>query len=69
MPSSRELKPDRVFAVEFSSDTDPTRERMLGRVEHIDSGRRCLFDSLEELVGFMEEVLVARDRKNLKTPL
>ena len=55
--NSRELEPDRVFAVQFSIDT--SCERMLGRVEHIESGRRYHFSSSEELVGFMKEVLAA----------
>jgi hypothetical protein len=66
-PNSRELAPDRVFAVQFSSDADPTCERMLGRVEHVESGKRCHFNSLEELVGFMEEVLDALNQAP-KTP-
>jgi hypothetical protein len=53
--------PERAFLVQFSSDTDSARERMIGRAEHIDSGRRCRFDSWEELERFVKQVMTAQD--------
>ncbi len=50
---------DHEFVVQFSSDTDPTRERMIGRTEHLESGRRIRFNSLEELGEFLKQVLTA----------
>lgn len=50
---------DHAFVVQFSSDADPTREQMIGRAEHLESGRRIQFKSLEELGAFMKQVLTA----------
>ena len=51
------LPPDRAFVVQFSDDTNPDRERVRGRAEHLQSGRRCRFNSLGQLHEFMEETL------------
>ncbi len=65
MPASRlenskrltPLPPDRAFVVQFSDDTNPDRERVRGRAEHLQSGRRCRFNSSAQLHEFMEEAL------------
>ena len=56
-PKRMTLPPDRAFVVQFSGDTDPDRERMRGRAEHLESGRRCRFNSLAQLLEFMNERL------------
>ena len=45
------------FVVHFRTDTDITRGRITGRVEHVVSGQSIHFESLEELLAFMELVL------------
>jgi hypothetical protein len=51
------LPPNRAFVVQFSDDTDPDCERVSGRAEHLESGRRCRFNSFAELHEFMKEAL------------
>src|SRR5687767_5942465 len=47
------------FVVHFRTDTDITRGRIAGRVEHVVSGQAAHFDSLEELLAFMARVLAS----------
>lgn len=56
-PKGEILPPDRAFVVQFSDDTDPDCERVSGRAEHLESGRRCRFNSLGELHEFMKHAL------------
>ena len=48
---------DRMFLVQFSPETDAAGEQMIGRAEHIESGKKCCFDSLRELEDFVEQVI------------
>jgi hypothetical protein len=51
--------PERAFLIQFSSDADPARGRLIGRAEHIQSGKKFRFNSPEELDQFMKQVLIA----------
>ncbi len=53
------LAPQRAFVVQFYPQTDPTTEHFVGRVEHVVSGRRCRFESVERLVAFVGQMLTA----------
>lgn len=44
---------DRAFVVQFGSEADVGAGPVVGRAEHIASGRSARFGSLEELVAFM----------------
>jgi hypothetical protein len=64
------LLPEWAFVVQFREGTDPGRGRIIGRVEHVVSGQATRFQSLEELLTFMAQVLarvrappVAHDRR------
>ena len=45
------------FVVQFGRETALDTGRMAGRVEHVVSGKVARFQSLDELVAFMTEVL------------
>ena len=49
----------RSFVVQFTRDTVPGVQCVHGRIEHIDSGRARRFESIEELVAFVDDVLAA----------
>jgi hypothetical protein len=45
------------FVVQFRRETDIGAGRLRGRVEHIATYRAARFDSLDQLMAFMAEVL------------
>ena len=49
--------PEQAFVVHFGCETVVDTGRMVGRVEHVVSRKRARFQSLDELVIFMTEVL------------
>ena len=49
--------PEQSFAVHLGLETGVDTGRMVGRVEHVVSRKRARFQSLDELVIFMTEVL------------
>ena len=51
------LSVHRAFVVEFDTDADLQAGRVIGRVEHVVSGRATLFQSHEILLAFMAQVL------------
>ena len=51
------LSVHRAFVVEFDADADLQAGRMMGRVEHVVSGRATSFQSHETLLAFMAQVL------------
>jgi hypothetical protein len=51
------LSPYRAFVVQFRAETDVEQGRCTGRVEHVVSGQATHFTSLEELLGFVAQVL------------
>jgi hypothetical protein len=54
---STPLTPQRAFVVQFHADTDLVAGRMVGRVEHVVSGRSQRFSSMASLLAFIENVL------------
>jgi hypothetical protein len=54
--SARELSPERAFVLHLDVRALPPR-RVLGRIEHVTSGRIARIASLRELVAFLAEVL------------
>ena len=51
------LSVHRAFVVEFDAEADVQAGRVIGRVEHVVSGRATLFQSHEILLAFMAQVL------------
>ena len=51
-----ELPPDRAFVLHLDARAQPPR-RVIGRVEHVTSGRVTHVTSLRELLAFLAEVL------------
>ena len=51
------LPTDRAFVVQVHADATVEQGQVWGRVEHIVSGRATHFQSVEELVTFMVQVL------------
>jgi len=49
--------PEQAFVVHLGPETGIDTGRMVGRVEHVVSRQRARFQSLDELVSFMTEVL------------
>jgi hypothetical protein len=49
--------PERSFVVQFGRETAVDVGRLVGRVEHVVSRKVARFQSLDELVAFMMEVL------------
>ena len=55
MPSA--LPRGRVFVVQFRNDAELGQDRVVGRVEHLESGRSTRFASSEEVLEFFARVL------------
>jgi hypothetical protein len=53
---ARELPPDRAFVLQLDARAQPPR-RVIGRVEHVTSGRVTQVTSLGELLTFLADVL------------
>ena len=51
------LSPDRAFVVQLRAETDITRARVVGRVEHVVSAHATQFQSVEELLVFIDRML------------
>jgi hypothetical protein len=49
----------RAFVVQIHADAEVAQGQVWGRVEHIVSGQATRFQSVEELVTFMVQVLLA----------
>ena len=59
-PGDREeslLSPRRAFVVQFREETEASRQRFTGRVEHMVSGSATRFHSSKELLAFFAQVL------------
>lgn len=52
-PTSGKLDPRAAFVIQLRSDSDLSRGRFRGRVEHVVTGDSEPFTSLETLVAFM----------------
>jgi hypothetical protein len=57
LPNPVSLSVHRAFVVEFDADADVQAGRVIGRVEHVVSGRATSFQSQERLLAFMAQVL------------
>ena len=51
------------FVVHLRVNSDITRRRIAGLVEHVVSGQATHFQSLEELLAFMARVLPQREKR------
>jgi hypothetical protein len=51
------LSVHRAFVVELHADADLKAGSVIGRVEHVASGRATSFQSLETLIAFMDQML------------
>jgi len=54
-----ELSPDRAFVLHLDAHARPPR-RVIGRIEHITSGRVAHITSVSELMAFLSDVLRQR---------
>jgi len=61
-PTTLELSPDRAFVVHLDTRALPPRH-VVGRVEHITSGRVARFASLRELATFLAKALHTQARR------
>jgi len=59
MPLSCLLSMVRAFVVQFRPDASVEQCRLAGRVEHLRTGDAAHFESLEELLRFMEHHIEA----------
>jgi len=51
------------FVVRFSPVTNPRGQRFYGRVEHVATGKMLRFSSMEDMVNFMNGILIeVRDK-------
>ena len=57
LEQSPAFAPTRAFVVQFGRETDLDTGRMAGRVEHVVSRRAARFQSVDELLVLMTEVL------------
>jgi hypothetical protein len=55
-PAPLELAADRAFVLHLDAHARPS-ERLVGRIEHVTSGKVAHVTSLRELVAFLAEVL------------
>ena len=53
------LPAERAFVVQFRAETAVALGSSLGRVEHVVSGQATHFHTLDELLAFMVQVLIA----------
>ena len=56
----RPLPAERAFVVQFHVETDLAQGRIMGRAEHVVSGQAAHFDTLQDLLWFIERVLTTR---------
>jgi hypothetical protein len=57
--AARPLPAQRAFVVQFSAQTNVELSRFAGRVEHVVSGHARRFQTLEELVASLVQMLTA----------
>jgi hypothetical protein len=51
------LPVESAFVLQFGSESDPARGRLVGRVEHVASGRSAHFATAREALAFIRWVL------------
>jgi hypothetical protein len=54
------LPAERAFVIQLRADADLARGIVRGRIEHVLSGAAAQFDSLEQLIGCMRDVVARR---------
>ena len=59
----RPLPATRAFVVQLRGDAEVGRGRWAGRIAHVVSGRAAHFETLAELVAFIERVLATREEE------
>ena len=60
---------DRAFVVQFTVETDEGLERATGRVEHLQTGRRAPFGSVDELLTRIASMLTGgKDQAGKQAP-
>jgi hypothetical protein len=59
MPLSRLSSVVRAFVVQFYADTNVTEGRLAGRAEHVRTGAVAQFETLQELLRFVQERIEA----------
>lgn len=47
----------KAFVVQFARDARPQGPRCAGRIEHLSSGRRVHFESVEQMVAALDQLL------------
>lgn len=57
MSQNRELPSDHAFVIQLRAGTTGSADHLEGRVEHLVSGQSTHFDSLEQLLRFIERTL------------
>jgi hypothetical protein len=55
----RPLPAERAFVVPLHAEADMARGRVMGRAVHVASGQATHFDSLEDLLTFIDRVLTS----------
>ena len=58
-PRGRRLLANHAFVVQLSHEALGTRDSFRGRGEHVVSGRAIHFETLDELLAFIQQVLAA----------
>ena len=52
------------FVVQFGAANQPAEQPLIGRIEHIVSGRQRRFSNAAELLSALEEMLIASRRES-----
>ena len=55
---NRPLPMERAFVIQLHAEAEVSQRRLAGRVEHVLSGQAAHFDTLEDLLWFIERVLI-----------
>ncbi len=58
------LSPHWSFVIQLREGTSFEPDRLFGRIEHVTSGRAIRFESLAEVMAFMEQVLWEQSRNS-----
>ena len=56
------LLQDKSFVIRFGSEASPSQNPFAGRVKHLHSGQATQFQSLSELVAFVDQILASVNR-------
>jgi hypothetical protein len=51
------LETRRSFVLQYRSDADPAQEQIVGRIEHVSSGRSVRFSSQADIDEFVARIL------------